>query len=163
MADLPIHDRVGNALLEVRLIAEDELARVAARMTVPASLVVVRCADAVLLVFDRHRREWELPGGMRESGESPRAAAVRELAEETGIQDVTLVCAALAEFSLVQPSRREWLAVYRTEVRNAPTLIVNEEISGFRWWHPTEPITEDTSPLDTEIARRVLGGVPPSP
>jgi 8-oxo-dGTP diphosphatase len=27
----------------------------------------------------------------------------------------------------------------------------------FRWWSPTSPIDDDMSPLDAEIAQRVLG------
>src|SRR3954452_3655479 len=41
--------------------------------------------DRVLLV--RHRwRQWVPPGGAVEPGELPRQAAMRELAEETGLQ-----------------------------------------------------------------------------
>lgn len=38
-----------------------------------------------LLVEAAHRGGWESPGGWREPGESPRAAAVREVGEETGL------------------------------------------------------------------------------
>ncbi|MGA9311148.1 MAG: NUDIX domain-containing protein [Pseudonocardiaceae bacterium] len=41
------------------------------------------------MVFNSWRRQWELPGGMREPGETA-AAAVRELAEETGVTSVEL-------------------------------------------------------------------------
>ncbi|WP_226913528.1 DUF4031 domain-containing protein [Gephyromycinifex aptenodytis] len=40
----------------------------------------------VLLVESADRGGWEGPGGWREPGESARAAAVRETAEETGLQ-----------------------------------------------------------------------------
>ncbi|MEU9930057.1 NUDIX hydrolase [Streptomyces anulatus] len=51
-----------------------------------AALVALWQADRVLMVFDRHRQSWELPGGKIEDGESPRRAAMRELTEETGQQ-----------------------------------------------------------------------------
>ena len=39
----------------------------------------------VLLVQPSYKPTWELPGGVVEAGESPRAAARREVAEELGI------------------------------------------------------------------------------
>jgi len=43
---------------------------------------------------------------MREPGETAREAAARELAEETGIHDVALTFAAVAEFDLAAGGRR---------------------------------------------------------
>lgn len=155
MAALPIHDRAGNALVDFRLVAEEELARLGERVAVPASLVVVTHADAVLMMFDSWRKQWELPGGMREPGETMRQAAIRELWEETGIHTVDLTFAAAAEFELTNPERRELLAVYRVQLQEAPQLTVNEEALDFRWWPPSEPVSKDMSPPDAEIARRV--------
>lgn len=152
MAELPIRDRAGNALVGFRFVAEAELGRLA----VPASLVVAVHAEAVLMVFDSRRRQWELPGGTRETGESPRQTAARELTEETGIHDVDLSFAVMAEFDLTKPQRRELLAVYRVRLEDMPRLTVNDEVLDFRWWPPSEPVSEDMSPLDAEIARRVV-------
>lgn len=54
--------------------------------------LVLTCGDALLTM----RRDdiptipwpgmWDLPGGAREPGEGPRACALRELAEETGLR-----------------------------------------------------------------------------
>ncbi|MGW3994502.1 NUDIX hydrolase [Amycolatopsis sp. NPDC004772] len=148
MAGLPLRDRAGNVLLAVRRVAESALPPVA------ASLVVVRHAGAVLMMFDKRRGQWELPGGMREPGETAREAAARELAEETGIHDVALTFAAVAEFDLADPGRREFLAVYRAELAAAPRLVLSEEGLGFRWWSPREAVDPDLSPLDAELAAR---------
>lgn len=56
---------------------EQRLAIVAAVITNPHGVVVVRRRDRVPL--------WAFPGGKIEPGESPAAAAVREVAEETGL------------------------------------------------------------------------------
>ncbi|WP_103354682.1 NUDIX hydrolase [Amycolatopsis sp. CA-128772] len=149
MAELPVRDRAGNVLLAVRRVAESELPRL-----VPAALVVVVHAGAVLLMFDKRRRQWELPGGMAEPGETARETAARELAEETGIHGVALTFAAVAEFALTRPVRRELLAVYRAELATAPRLTLSEEGLGFRWWSPREPVDPDVSPLDAEMAIR---------
>lgn len=155
---LPIRDRAGNVLTGFRSVAEEELPRLDEPM--PAALVVAVHADAVLMIFDSWRREWELPGGTREPGETMREAAVRELHEETGIHGVDLTFATVAEFDLVRPDRRELLAIYRVQLQTVPRLTVNDEALAFRWWPPTQPVADDMSPLDAEIARRVQAGVP---
>ncbi|MGB3444863.1 MAG: NUDIX hydrolase [Actinophytocola sp.] len=154
MAVLPIRDRAGNTLVDFRVVAEGDLTRLSEQVPMPASLVVVAHDGAVLMIFDSRRKHWELPGGMREPGETARQAAVRELREETGIHAEDLTFAAVAEFGLVRPERRELLAVYRVQLRVVPPLTVNDEALDFRWWPPTQPVSDDMSPLDAEIARR---------
>jgi 8-oxo-dGTP diphosphatase len=156
VAAFPIFDGAGNALVGFRFGAEDELVGLVGLLAMPASLVVVIHANAVLMMFDGWRKQWELPGGTREQGETPRGAAVRELHEETGIQTVDLAFVAVAEFCLVEPERRELLAIYRLHLQVVPTLTINDEALDFRWWSPSAPVDNDMSPLDAEIAQRVL-------
>lgn len=156
MVALPIRDRVGNTLLDVRFVAEDELAHLVDRAVMPASLVVVIHGDLILMMFDSRRKQWELPGGMRENGETARQTAVRELREETGIHVLDVTFAAVAEFDLTEPVRRELVAVYRLRLQARPRLVVNDEALDFRWWRPSEPVSGGISPLDAEIARRVF-------
>jgi 8-oxo-dGTP diphosphatase len=156
MAELPVHDRVGNVLVGLRSAADEPLVPLTVQAAVPASLVVVLCAGAVLMIFDSRRRQWELPGGMREPGETTGETAARELGEETGIRGVPLSLAAVAEFDLTKPERRELLAVYLVRLEFVPRLKVNDEALAFLWWPSSEPVSEDMSPLDAEIARRVV-------
>jgi 8-oxo-dGTP pyrophosphatase MutT (NUDIX family) len=92
-----VRDDDGNVLVDVRFVAESALGMWERRLPMPASLIVVRFGDSVLMVFDGWRQQWELPGGMREPGETARQAAVRELAEETGIEAVNLDFVAVVE------------------------------------------------------------------
>jgi 8-oxo-dGTP pyrophosphatase MutT (NUDIX family) len=54
-------------------------------------LIAVKATRELLLVksYDRHI-VWELPGGKVKKDELPLAAAIRELAEETGLSGITL-------------------------------------------------------------------------
>lgn len=56
-----------------------------ARKRVAADLLIRDAAGRVLLVDPTYKPDWDLPGGMAEANEPPRAAVVRELAEELGL------------------------------------------------------------------------------
>lgn len=51
-------------------------------------VVLRREGDAWLTLMLRAYRNWDFPKGLREEGEEPLAAAVREVEEETGIADL---------------------------------------------------------------------------
>lgn len=55
------------------------------RKRVAAGLLVVDDDGRVLMVEPTYKPGWEVPGGMVEAGESPRAGAAREAREELGL------------------------------------------------------------------------------
>jgi ADP-ribose pyrophosphatase YjhB (NUDIX family) len=64
--------------------ADNEFRPAVARL---AAGVLFRDADGrVLLVKPTYKRGWDLPGGYVEPGEAPKRAAVREVAEELGLE-----------------------------------------------------------------------------
>ncbi|GAB3579335.1 NUDIX hydrolase [Amycolatopsis endophytica] len=151
MTGLPVTDARGDTLVSLRFGAERDLS-----VPMPLALVVVEVDERVLLVFDRRRERWELPGGMIEPGETPHRAAVRELAEETGIVVSGLRFAAVAGFVLRDPVRREYAAVYRAGFAVEPSVTPQEdEVSAIAWWHPGAPMLREQSELDAAIARLV--------
>jgi 8-oxo-dGTP diphosphatase len=158
VAVIAVRDDDGNVLVDIRFVSESDLGTLESQLPIPASLVVVRFEDSVLMIFDSWRQQWELPGGKRDPGETARQAAVRELAEETGIKTVNLDFVAVAECDLRRPNRREYTALYRTDLRVAPQLMINDEALAFLWWNPQVPIAEHMNPLDAEIARRTIHG-----
>jgi len=56
------------------------------RKRVAADVLLRDAAGRIMLVDPSYKPDWDLPGGMAEANESPRAAAARELREELGLQ-----------------------------------------------------------------------------
>lgn len=99
-------------------------------------LVALWHEERLLLVRERSRDCWELPGGGVEPGESSREAAVRELREETG-EEVAPERLRLVGYATTAlgPSRRVLIGALFTASTSAPTAFTpNEEISEVCWW-----------------------------
>ena len=106
------------------------------------ALVVLRHGDRVLMVHERERACWELPGGGIEDGESPREAAVRELREETGqhIEGDALHFAGFTKTALGESQRVLYGAVYTARTQDPAPFAPNDEISAIHWRAGDEPL-----------------------
>jgi len=143
-------DDRGNALLAFTW--EDE-ATPPGDAPLPAALVALWCAGRVLMVFDRYRQSWELPGGRIEQGESPRQAALRELSEESGQEpEGPLRFVGYAKFVLAPDQRVEYLAVFAGHSAGVRDFEANEETAGIHWWDLLETLPGYVQCLDAYLA-----------
>ncbi|HEU5156085.1 MAG TPA: NUDIX hydrolase [Streptosporangiaceae bacterium] len=127
-----------------------------------AALVALWRGDRILLVFDRHRQRWELPGGMIDPGETPRRAAVRELREEAGIDQETLTFAGYGRCRLARAQRTEYLALYTgSDASHDDRFTPNDEISAICWWDGTQQLTGRLARIDLALARLAKESAPP--
>jgi 8-oxo-dGTP diphosphatase len=136
--------------------------------TLAAAVVLFDPDGRVLLVHQTYGGcRWGLPGGRLEPGESPQQAAVREVAEEAGV-DVTLDH-LVAVYSL--RSRRHGLRfIFRGTIRRGdPQPGSDGEISEVAWFevdHLPENIT-NTAPFGIRDAaagsRGVFAEITPPP
>lgn len=156
MTDAMAVDEAGNELTGFHRVAEEA---VFSDAPTPLALVAVwhRYAhlDRLLMVFNRYRQCWELPGGVIDPGETFRQAALRELHEESGLRaGDDLVFAGYARFLLGTERRAEYGAVYALRVPGphggfTPTA----EIAAIGWWDGTTPLPGRVQNLDVLLAR----------
>lgn len=153
-------ERTGNAL--TAFLPAVDVSGVPDDAPMSAALAAVWCDRHLLLVFDRYRRQWELPGGGIDPGETPLQAAVRELHEESGLHLPTLTLAGYARFRLTAPPRSEYAAVYtaHTSTRHED-FTPNQEISAIRWWDTAGPPPGDTQIIDAVLAQHTRLGQHP--
>lgn len=159
---LAVDDR-GNALVSFVRGAENTPPSDA---PLPAALVALWHADRVLMVFDRFRQGWELPGGRVEQGETPRQAAARELLEESGQEpDGPLRFVGYAGFVLAPDRRTEYAALFAGRVADIREFRATTEIAAVRWWNLRDVLPGRVQHLDAHLARltRESGSSPSHP
>lgn len=152
MVTFPVEQADGCVLRRFEQASDADLDRLDPAIPLPAALVVVWHAGECLLVFNRYRQAWELPGGMIDPGESARDAAVRELWEESGQRASEIVLAGVAEVWYDPAQRLEHLALYRGTAAARAPFVENDEMTQSRWWNPGDPL-DGLQEIDAALAR----------
>ncbi|MDQ2836988.1 MAG: NUDIX domain-containing protein [Actinomycetota bacterium] len=130
------------------------IARATERVTVVAAALL---ADGAVLVAQRNHPpaldgQWEFPGGKVERGESPRAALVRECAEELGCQ--VTVGAELARQDLDTGAVLVLFQVALAATSPQPRLIEHRALS---WARAPELAALDWVPTNRRFVTDVTG------
>ena len=117
------------------------------------ALILARTGHGVVLVLNRVRQVWELPGGFIDPGESPRQAAIRELAEEAGCVARDARWLGMVEVSDVDT---RFGALLCCEANDAPAQFSSSETVAIDFWrhdHRPAPIGE----TDAWLLRKFAG------
>ncbi|MGH3566452.1 MAG: NUDIX domain-containing protein [Pseudonocardia sp.] len=86
--------------------------QVLARKRAAATMLLTDAGGRVLVVKPTYKPRWELPGGAVEAGESPGAAAAREIAEELGLRRVAGRLLAVDYVPAVSPRTEGLIVVF---------------------------------------------------
>lgn len=131
--------------------------------------------DRLLLFRSARRAWWQPPGGGIDDGEDVRAAAVREIAEETGLRRLELGAEVWHrrieyEWKGTVDQRERWLmarAAHFTPDTSGLSARETADLAEWRWWSlaELEATTERLVPSDLAARLRVLleDGPPEAP
>jgi 8-oxo-dGTP diphosphatase len=114
---------------------------VSGRVEAAGGVIVRPGADGpeVCVVHRPHRRDWSLPKGKLDPGETFEDAALREVVEETG-----LVCRLADELASTeyhdQKGRPKIVRYWRMTVVEDPGFEPNDEVDELRWLTPADAV-----------------------
>ena len=111
----------------------------------------------------QRRRVLVLPKGHLDPGETDEAAAVREVAEETGVDAELIDKLGDVEYSYERRGRRrnKRVAFYLFEYRSGSVEDHDHEIEEARWMPLNEAVRDLTYKGEREIVRRALSRLSP--
>jgi ADP-ribose pyrophosphatase YjhB (NUDIX family) len=128
-------------------------------MTLGVRGLVCDESGRVLLVRHTYAEGWHLPGGGVDRGESARAAALRELAEEGGVEAQAL--SLIGFYSNHAHFRHDHIAFYRADTWRACAPHDNGEIAE-RGFFAMDALPKDVTPGTRRRLAEVHDGAPPS-
>jgi 8-oxo-dGTP diphosphatase len=103
-----------------------------------AALLLRDSDDRILLVEPTYKPHWELPGGVVEAGESPRAAAAREITEELGLSVVPGRLLVVDWVPPRDPRTDGLMLVFDGGRCGDPVRLPEDELRSWAWSDPGE-------------------------
>ncbi len=134
------------------------------RPDVRGTYVFVWCNGRALLTRNSYRRGLVAPGGMVRRGEEPLRAAVRELAEETGIAVEAGQLKPLGEAPKRRSNGYGTAEMFEVVLGVAPPVAIdNREVVWAGFMRPEEALAEDLDFVTQVYLEGVLRTGPPGP
>ena len=104
------------------------------KFLVGVAMICINSKGNILLVKHRFHNDvpWGLPGGWVDRGEAPVEAGLREVREETGLEPFN------PQLIDVTGDGKWTNVIYACDVRDGEPVVQASELTGYRWFDPTQ-------------------------
>jgi 8-oxo-dGTP diphosphatase len=126
-------NRNGDVFEELLMISEDQAKQMRLDYPITHALVVAKNKNGFLLLHNSWKNHWELAGGIRETGETLRECAVREMLEETNQSPERIEFRGLMKFNL-KNGKTEYGGLFSAEIDIERPFQENEEANKIIFW-----------------------------
>jgi 8-oxo-dGTP diphosphatase len=152
-----IKNQIGDELLAYRPGGEPSGLDEYPGLPMAFACVVARHRGETLFVHNAWRDLWELPAGLIEPNETPMAAGLRELEEESGQIAPSLTYAGLALVRSGRSGQLELGTMFTCELETLQSFKKNEEISEIMLWDLQREIKGRVDALSCKLVELVRG------
>ncbi|WP_105616464.1 NUDIX domain-containing protein [Vallitalea okinawensis] len=130
----------GYNLVRFIMLAEEDILENNNYTPLTGSLIVVKYKDKYMIGFNRYRKQWEIPGGAIEIGETARECVIRELEEETSqkIDEVEFI--GLAKIFDNNKKKIKYQALFYKEIDKIAPFQENAEMKEIMLWNLKDDI-----------------------
>lgn len=129
----------GDIFDEFISINEDQVDELKLDFPITHALVVARNKNGFLLMFNNWKQQWEVAGGILESGETLRECAIREMLEETNQVPGRIDFKGLMKF-ILKNGKTEYGGLFSAYIDNERPFLENNEANSIIFWDGSKDI-----------------------
>jgi len=122
---------------------------------------VVLNDDGLILIVNQKRRSWSLPKGHLEKGESSLEAAKREIYEESGIKELTLIkeLGNYERYRIFNESELKTITLFLFKTSEIELNPIDPENPEARWVEKEQIAELLTHPKDKEFFLKIINQI----